>query len=369
MNIDKKATLSALAAAVAAEDLSAARTIMVDYQAKLDTAALEACAAGDAQELNRWLNEGAEPRATTSGQPTAGMLAAKAGSRDCLELLEASGFDFHAELGNSAEGTAACLAAQHGHVEALQFLIERGLATKEKETSPVFDAARHGQAACLQALLAAMLGRDEDGPVGAAALGNHVACLQTLHRHGFNMDFDDGSGETPLFQAANAGSAASIDFLTTLNVNLCPKDPFGTTAVHAAANAGHTEALEALERAGADLREADDQGRDFAHYAVAGGKANVLTWAIAKNLDVNVLDNAGDSPAHCAAKNGKIECLAVLLDAGSDPELKNTQGKTVLETARKWNKAEVVHFFEARAAHAAINTALSRARSANNHGG
>jgi ankyrin repeat protein len=363
MTIDKQPTLSALAAAVGAKDLLAARAALRAYQMKLDDAALLAAYEGNADDLAHWIGQGAEPPAERSGLPTAGMHAALAGSRDCLEILESAGFDFDAELRNSAVGTAAGLAAQHGHSDALDFLIKRGVAITAKDTCPVAVAAQHGQAECLEKLLAAMLGRSEDKPVALAAAGNHIACLEVLQRHGFAMDFDDGNGETPIFSAASAGSADAIRFLGQYDDNFSPKDKFGATAILVAAYGEHIEAIETLLNLGAGLRECDLAGMNLLHYAVAGSRPNVITWAVSQAISVNDANLKGETPAHLSAKNGDVECLAALLDAGANLDIRDKQDHTVRQLAEKYKRHKILQFLDARSAQAAINATLAAMQS------
>jgi len=52
------------------------------------------------------------------------------------------------------------------------------------------------------------------------------------------------------------------------------------------------------------------------------------------------------TPLHYAAGEGKLELVSYLLQRGADPSIKNTKGRTVIETAEFRKKAEVLRILK-----------------------
>jgi ankyrin repeat protein len=58
---------------------------------------------------------------------------------------------------------------------------------------------------------------------------------------------------------------------------------------------------------------------------------------------VNARQQHGWTPLHAAAQNGNLEIIEILLQNGADPSIKNEEGVTALDLARKQNRTDVVN--------------------------
>jgi ankyrin repeat protein len=52
------------------------------------------------------------------------------------------------------------------------------------------------------------------------------------------------------------------------------------------------------------------------------------------------------TPLHYAAQEGKVELVKLLLSRGADPTVKNTKGRTVLQSAEFYRQAQVVELLQ-----------------------
>jgi serine/threonine protein kinase len=68
---------------------------------------------------------------------------------------------------------------------------------------------------------------------------------------GVPVDCTDGSGETPLMKASQAGQLSVVKVLVAQGANVQKRNPFGQTALAMAAAAGYADIVDLLKRAGA----------------------------------------------------------------------------------------------------------------------
>lgn len=145
-------------------------------------------------------------------------------------------------------------------------------------------------------------------------------------------------GETVMSMAVQAGDADLVDFLLANGADPDTEAPyFGERMLHKAANGYNGLPIaKALKKHGADIEAGNEYGRTPLHTAAHSYQGtDVLEWLIAQGADINAESNFGEVPLHLAARYGNAEHVQILLGAGAKTGLRDNDGKTPLDYARK----------------------------------
>lgn len=147
--------------------------------------------------------------------------AAREGNRDAvLNALEAS------SDGPEALGRPLFFAAQRGHAEVVQLLLERGADPNTRFT--------YGS------------------PLHAAARANDAKVVGLILEHGGDPNLRAGDfDQSPLHEAADRGATEVVELLIEGGANVNLRNNKGRPAIHEAAASGHQDMVELLRRFGA----------------------------------------------------------------------------------------------------------------------
>jgi len=238
-----------------------------------------------------------------------------------------------------ADGTTALhWAARWNDLETAQWLIHNGAAAgaaNQDGATPLFLAAQNGSAAMIELLLKG--GADVNAPVLA-------------------------HGETALMMASRSGSVDAVRALLEHGAQVNAKDTLrGTTALMWAAEQGHFEVVELLVHSGADVRAQSEvlrplkrRGLGFAPqkdqggpdapikggltallFAARQGSIECVRALTKSGADVNQISADGSSPLLVAVQNGYYDMALYLMDRGANVNLANSKGWTPLYLAVK----------------------------------
>ena len=277
-----------------------------------------------------------------------------------------------------SDGKAVNIAADAGHVEAVQCLLSCGqYPTKEKGLNPLHTAAQKGHDATVRAILKA--GVDPNAydtqtilnMIESAAMNDHYLVITVLSRTlawDFFLQTLHDSDTTALHLATSNGHVAVTRALLECGVPIDILDSYKRTALHIAAASGRSNVVELLVKEGASYL-LDDVRMTPLDLAVEGGHINVLESF--KRLDSEIclsvdasfsIDMSGKTPLHSAVSGSNEEVIRWLVDNVYDIDAFDSRGQTPLYTAlRMGNETSVRVLLELGASidHQAITAYLA----------
>ncbi|CAK9101833.1 unnamed protein product [Durusdinium trenchii] len=299
-----------------------------------------ACAANDAEELERLLLLPACPEATDHTGKPALRVAVEAGHCKCVGLL----LEARAVIDQEGDfGSTLLLAACGGNLEVVQLLLESGAKTGLGAT------ALHG-AACYGHIEVVRFFLDK---------GTHpddcTSDITTLREHsrtplGFSL-YLASRGGTALHLAAVMGHWKVVHLLLQAGAD---RDKIisltGESALHLAASNGHVQVVRLLLEAQADANRVEGCGVTALHWASLKGYLDIVDALIEALCDVNHV--RGEKTAlHWAAEHGHMAVARRLLKAGAQiDETMPINGASALHLAADHGHSEVLQLLlEARA--------------------
>ena len=288
------------------------------------------------------LSHGAEARSADSRGTEALLVAASTGElATCATILRA-GANASASSPAPSAVTALMRAAANGHVSVVELLLGSG-ADANTRAGPKM----HGATALY-----------------LAAQGTHSAAVEALLRSRASVDAPvDRVHTTPLFAAAERGSALTVGVLLRYGADMRRANWNGLNAAHMAAVRGHVEVLDVLaqyESHGEKCTET--RGRAQAEAASLTAEA-LLSECRTPPWEMRTLDGStalilvaagdeglGESPSR------QLAALRWLLGRGVDVEARRSDGATALVVATMAGHASAVRLLlrEAGAAHSAV---------------
>ena len=147
-----------------------------------------------------------------------------------------------------------------------------------------------------------------------------VAMVSGLAKGGAFLDWQDGTGFTPLHRAAHFHHATISRVLLQADAdpNLC--DHSGVSPLHVAIFTGCVEIVADLLKAGADMEHRDAiHGQTPLSSACKGCSASIVRALVRAGADVESTCSAGLTPLHWACRFNATESVEALLKAGADP--------------------------------------------------
>uniref|UniRef100_A0A2K6S1X5 Ankyrin repeat and death domain containing 1A n=1 Tax=Saimiri boliviensis boliviensis TaxID=39432 RepID=A0A2K6S1X5_SAIBB len=245
------------------------------------------------------------------------LLSAWFGHLRILQILVNSGAKIHCE---SKDGlTLLHCAAQKGHVPVLAFIMEDledvDLDHVDKLGRTAFHrAAEHGQ----------------------------LDALDFLVGSGCDHSVKDKEGNTALHLAAGRGHVAVLQRLVDIGLDLEEQNAEGLTALHAAVEGTYLDCVQLLLRAGSSVNALTQQGASPMHLAVRHNFPALVRLFMNSDSDLNAMDNRQQTPLHLAAEHAWQDIAEMLLVAGVDLNLRDKQGKTALAVAARSNHISLV---------------------------
>jgi hypothetical protein len=201
----------------------------------MDEELVEAVESGDAAEVERLLDAGADPMAMTPLGPLP-TLAASKGDPQIIGLLGQHGADLNAPALDGQ--TPIQIAAGGGNLEAVSQLLDLGVDPNGMEGT--------GAAGT---------------PLMSAIEGGQFEAVELLLDRGADPNLANAEGETPLLSAVDMGNVEIAELLIANDADLDLPNMAGDTPLHLAALNDDPEMFQLLLESGADFSILNDAGQ------------------------------------------------------------------------------------------------------------
>lgn len=288
--------------------------------------------------------------------------AAAAGNLEQVNKLLAQGADIHAKDENGR--TPLHRAAWYARKDVVEVLLARGANVNEVDGSgqtPLHMAANFGGKDVPELLLAhgaQIDARDNAGntPLHAAAGFADVGrdLLELLIAKGADVKATNEAGQTPLHRVAmitrldkRIERAAEVLLAHGAEVDAKDKSGYGNTPLHFAVQSGNKELVDLLVAKGADIEAKNSVGATALHLAAPNGRSDIVELLLNRGNDVNSVDSGGRTPLHgiyAMARDDSNETLERLLAKGADVNAKAAHGETPAHVAAMMNRRDTVTF-------------------------
>ncbi|KAL7461387.1 hypothetical protein ACHAXS_003047, partial [Conticribra weissflogii] len=302
--------------------------------------------------------EGVTPLMNAAENGTAGVLKLLAESQSAkradADAANAASRGKYVDWVSDTGFTALIIAAAHGHLDALRYLLTEAnadvTAMHETRVTPLMYAAASGHVEAMRLLID--LGKVDVNDLHTnggsalleAATGGAGEAMKFLLDRGATPDLVDLDGVTPLHAVTSKGDyEGTVALLDALANKLTPEELVahinlpshsGGTAVMFAAAGGHPKCTQLMIDRGADVN------------AIATATPDYLE-KLAKMIEEGTVDPNQDphvdgvTAVHVAAEEGHLECVQILIDAGADVTKVDEEDRTPLLLAVKGNYGEV----------------------------
>jgi ankyrin repeat protein len=298
---------------------------------------------GDAAEIARLVDAGADPNARDEEGNPALLLGVDRGT-DVVRALLSRGAEVDA---TNDDGETPLIRAAQGNVEIVRLLLDAGADVSHRDALGLsaLTVAKEAGADVVVGLLRDRGAKESlEDQLDAAVRADDRDAVDRLIAAGVDVDaLDTSSYQTPLMTAVALGR---LEILTKLldagadpGVEGTGIETTGENAVRMAARMGSPWALRQLLSARPQRGLAED--------ALLLGCANesVVRVALEQGARPDAKDSRGQSALACAAAAGAAGAVSILLEAGADPNAPS-QGRTALGWAIRNGHGDVVRLLK-----------------------
>jgi ankyrin repeat protein len=142
---------------------------------------------------------------------------------------------------------------------------------------------------------------------------------------------------SPLVLAAMTGNLENVTSLVAHGA-----EP-SAEALSEAVTFGHAAVVKALIDAGANVQLTESSGINLLHWAAITNRASVIPVLAKAGVPLDAVDDAGFTPLmYAATLDVGDDTLRALLTAGADRRIRNDEGRTPLEQARRYKHIHLV---------------------------
>lgn len=106
-----------------------------------------------------------------------------------------------------------------------------------------------------------------------------------------------------------------------------------------------SKGIKRLIESSIDLSQTDDRGQTPLHLAANYEDFDVIELLIVEGADLNITDDDGNTPMSLVSSFDS-SILKLFLEYGADPNVKNHQGRTILDEAYESNVTDVIELLK-----------------------
>ena len=188
-----------------------------------------------------------------------------------------------------------------------------------------------------------------------AAAADDAARVRDLLDRGTDLENRDDQGRTPLVTATKNQSVAAARVLIDAGADVNAKDDIQDSAYLYAGAEGYDAILRMTLDHGADLRSVNRYGGTALIPAAEHGSVSTVRMLIDAGVDVNHVNTPGWTAMQEAVVYGDgspkyQNTVTALLDADGDPDIRDAEGRTVLDNARRLGQTAIVQILRDRRA-------------------
>uniref|UniRef100_A0A5F8HBT7 Ankyrin repeat and death domain containing 1A n=1 Tax=Monodelphis domestica TaxID=13616 RepID=A0A5F8HBT7_MONDO len=244
------------------------------------------------------------------------LLSAWFGHLQILQMLVNSGAKINCEDKNGLN--ILHFAAQKGHVHVLEFIMEDledvPLDRIDKLDRTAFHlAAEHGQ----------------------------LDTLDFLIGSGCDHGIKDKAGNTALHLAAKSGHSAVLQRIIEIGLDLEEKNAEGFTALHMAAEGGHLDCVQRLIQAGSKVNAQTQKQMNCLHYAALHGFDDIAQVLIDAGISVDAVNHQSACPIHIAVLNNFPSLVKLLIKAEINLDVTDNRHQTPLHIAAENSRQDI----------------------------
>ncbi|MGR4869942.1 ankyrin repeat domain-containing protein [Variovorax sp. LARHSF232] len=171
-----------------------------------------------------------------------------------------------------------------------------------------------------------------------AARADNAGSVKSLLERGVNPNVRDEHGQTALLVAMREPSPKAVDVLiASPKVDVEMRNSKDESPLMMAALKGQLDLVTKLIARDADINK---PGWTPLHYAATNGHVAVMKVLLEKHAFIDAQSPNGTTPLMMAAMYGTSEAVKLLIDEGADQAMKNQQGMTALDFAKKANRGD-----------------------------
>ncbi|CAG8683702.1 4472_t:CDS:2 [Cetraspora pellucida] len=180
--------------------------------------------------------------------------------------------------------------------------------------------------------------KNQDSHKTPLMIASSLDCQMTVNyllKADVDVDMQDESGETALFQAAAAGNADVAKILLKYDASVNLSNNSSVSPLMIAAYHGHSYACRILlDRGRANIDQRDMTEKTAISYAAHNGHGLSVETLLTRGANLDIVDMYHWSPLMLAAYKGRANIVRQLLLANADKNLKTANGKTAAQLAR-----------------------------------